>query len=215
VPLFSSDIFPRKKLVVATHNAGKIREFATLLATLLAWPDVELISAASLGLPEPEETGTTFAANAVLKARAAATASGLAALADDSGLTVEALNGAPGIHSARWAGDDKNFLAAMQKIENLLREKNVTPTAAKAAFVSYLALAWPNGQIHEAEGRVDGTLTFPPRGTQGFGYDPVFIPKGETRTFAEMTMEEKARHSHRAKACATLKQGLGDVATGG
>lgn len=191
-----------KKLIIATHNAGKVKEFAALINH----DGLELIAAGALGLPEPEETGTTFAANAKLKALAAARAANLPALADDSGLAVDALSGAPGIYSARWAGTDKNFAAAMQRVEKELQNKNVSPTGAKAAFVAALCFSMPDGTCVEVEAQSAGTLTFPPRGAHGFGYDPIFIPSGETRTFGEMTAAEKEKFSHRAKAFALLKE---------
>lgn len=188
------------RLVIATHNRGKVPEFAALLAPLR----LRLISAGELGLPEPEETGDSFAANALLKARAAASASGCAALADDSGLTVTALDGAPGIYSARWAGANKDFAAAMQRIETALADK----ADRSAAFVSVLALCWPDGTEQVFEGKIPGTLVWPPRGGHGFGYDPMFVPDGESQTFAEMTAEQKNSLSHRARACAALLRAM-------
>jgi XTP/dITP diphosphohydrolase len=191
------------RLVIATHNAGKLREFDELLRPF----GLTLLGAAALGLEEPEETGSTFRDNAVLKARAAAQASGLVALSDDSGLCVEALEGAPGIYSARWAGSTKDFGAGMARVERELRAR-AAPPPWRAAFVSVLALAWPDGADETFEGRVDGTLVFPPRGTAGFGYDPIFRPDGHNRTFGEMRAEEKhgvppdgsLALSHRARA---------------
>ena len=190
-------------LVVATHNAGKLREIKELLAPY----GVETLGAGALGLDEPEETGSTFRDNAVLKAEAAARASGMVALADDSGLCVEALGDAPGIYSARWAGESKDFSAAMARVESELKARGA-PQPWRAAFVSVLALAWPDGAVETFEGRVDGTLVFPPRGTAGFGYDPIFRPDGHQRTFGEMGSEEKhgipadgsLALSHRARA---------------
>ncbi|MGE0714605.1 MAG: RdgB/HAM1 family non-canonical purine NTP pyrophosphatase [Alphaproteobacteria bacterium] len=184
--------FAGGRLVVATHNPGKVREIAELLAP---WR-VEAVSAGALGLPEPEETGTTFAENAVLKARAAAEASGLPSLADDSGLSVTALGGEPGIYSARWAGPAKDFAAAMAAVERRLAGS----ADRRARFVSVLALAWPDGQIETFEGSVDGTIVHPPRGDRGFGYDPIFLPDGATETFGEMAAEAKHAVSHRARA---------------
>lgn len=184
--------FNGRKLVIASHNTGKAREIAELLAPF----GVAVVSVATLGLPEPEETGQTFAANAELKARAAASGSGLPALADDSGLEVAALKGAPGIHSARWAGPNKDFAAAMGKIEDAL--KGHRDRAAR--FVCALALAWPDGHCEVFEGRVDGHLVWPPRGSHGFGYDPIFVPKGFDRTFGEMDPAAKHAISHRADA---------------
>jgi XTP/dITP diphosphohydrolase len=191
------------RIVVATHNAGKLREIEELLGPYGVVP----LGAAALGLDEPEETGSTFRDNAVLKARAAARASGLVALADDSGLCVEALDGAPGIYSARWAGETKDFSAAMARVEREL-EARAAPPPWRAAFISVLALASPDGGDETFEGRVDGVLVFPPRGTAGFGYDPIFRPDGHGRTFGEMSSEEKhgipadgsLALSHRARA---------------
>ena len=182
------------QLVVASHNDGKVREIKALLGPHGIVP----VSAGSLGLPEPDETGLTFAANAELKARASAQGSGHAALADDSGLCVEALGGDPGIYSARWAGETKDFAIAMARIENELRAKGLTTSAAK--FVCALSLALPSGEIQTFEGEVHGTLTFPPRGDHGFGYDPIFIADGMGQTFAEIDPAQKHAMSHRAKA---------------
>ncbi len=198
------------RLVIATHNPGKLAEMRELLAPY----GVEAVSAAELGLAEPIETGTTFQANARIKAVAAAQATKLPAFADDSGLAVEALDGQPGIYSARWAGDDKNFLAAMSQIERLLQERGAKePAQRKAHFVSALCVAWPDGHLEDVEARVDGTLVWPPRGTAGFGYDPAFLPDGHSRTFGEMTSIEKhglPPHgmglSHRAKAFVKLAE---------
>ena len=188
---------------MATHNAGKLREFEELLRPF----DLTLLGAGALALKEPEETGSTFHDNAVLKARAAAEASGLVALSDDSGICVEALDGAPGIYSARWAGPTKDFGAAMARVESELKAGATRPPW-RAAFISVLALAWPDGANEAFEGRVDGVLVFPPRGTAGFGYDPIFRPDGHNRTFGEMSSEEKhgipadgsLALSHRARA---------------
>jgi XTP/dITP diphosphohydrolase len=196
-------------LVAATHNAGKLREFRELLAP---WR-VEVLSAGELALAEPEETGDTFEANAKLKAHAAADASGRPALADDSGLCVAALGDAPGIYSARWAGGSKDFSGAMARIERELRHVNA-PEPWRAHFISALALAWPDGHVEYFEGRVDGHLVFPPKGNNGFGYDPIFIPDGYTRGFGEMTAEEKhgvpadgsLALSHRARAFQLLSR---------
>ncbi len=182
------------KLVIASHNPGKVRE----IAELLEGHGLEVVSAAALDLPEPEETGTTFVANAELKAQAAADLSGLPALADDSGLCVEALNGDPGIFSARWAGETKDFGAAMRLVEDKLAAIDDAPRDAH--FVCALALAWPDGHVEWFEGRVDGTLVWPPRGDKGFGYDPVFLAQGETETFGEMDQARKHAISHRADA---------------
>ncbi|MEY4707369.1 MAG: hypothetical protein RJB58_1092 [Pseudomonadota bacterium] len=182
------------QLVVASHNPGKVREIKALLGP----HGIEPISAGSLGLPEPEETGTSFAANAELKARASAQGSGHAALADDSGLCVEALGGDPGIYSARWAGETKDFRIAMTRIENELRAKGLATSAAK--FVCGLSIALPSGEIQTFEGEVHGRLTFPPRGDHGFGYDPIFIADGMDQTFAEIDPALKHAMSHRARA---------------
>ena len=182
------------KLVIASHNAGKVREIKALLGPY----GIEPVSAADLDLPEPEETGTTFVANAELKALQAADLSGLPALADDSGLCVDALNGDPGIFSARWAGESKNFGRAMELVESNLDMIEDAPRDAH--FVCALALAWPDGHVEWFEGRVEGTLVWPPRGDNGFGYDPMFLPDGETLTFGEMTPESKTPLSHRADA---------------
>ena len=196
--------FEDETLVIASHNPGKVREIAALLRPF----GVEVKSAAEMDLPEPEETGTTFAANAELKARAAARASGLPALADDSGLVVTALGGEPGIHSARWAGPDKDFGAAMRKVEARLQDKCLTGGDDRSAhFVCALTLCWPDGDMETFEGFVHGTLVWPPRGTQGFGYDPVFVADGHDLTFAEMDAQEKHRISHRADAFRKLVDG--------
>jgi XTP/dITP diphosphohydrolase len=189
-------------LVVATHNPGKVREIVAMLAP----SGIAVKSAGELGLPEPEETGTTFAANAILKARAAAAASGRMALADDSGLCVDALGGDPGVYSARWAGPSKDFSEAMRRIEEkLVAAGATTPEKRRAHFAAVLAVAAPDGTVETFEGRVDGTIVWPPRGPNGFGYDPFFLPDGFTRTFGEMSQEEKRATpagplSHRARA---------------
>lgn len=190
--------FPGGKLVVASHNPGKVREIDALLRPLSA----DVVSAAELGLAEPEETGKTFAENACLKARAAAAASGLPALADDSGLAVPALGGDPGIYSARWAGPDKDFALAMEKVEKALKETGSEDRTAY--FVCVLALAWSDGHCEEFEGRVYGSLVWPPRGENGFGYDPVFQPDGFDSTFGEMDPSDKHAMSHRAAAFSQL-----------
>jgi XTP/dITP diphosphohydrolase len=188
------------KLVIATHNKGKVAEIAELLAPYAG----DFVSAGELGLPEPEETGDSFAANAILKAEAAARASGLPALADDSGLCVSALSGAPGIYSARWAGPEKDFRAAMARVARELGEA----ADRGAYFICALALAVPGRETQVFEGRIDGTLTFPPRGERGFGYDPVFMPEGESETFGEMDPARKHAMSHRARAFAKLVDAL-------
>ncbi|MBL8589760.1 MAG: RdgB/HAM1 family non-canonical purine NTP pyrophosphatase [Methylobacteriaceae bacterium] len=201
------------RLVVATHNPGKLREMRELLAPY----GIEAVSAGELGLPEPEETGVTFRANALIKAEAAAAAAGLPAIADDSGLCVAALDGAPGVYSARWAGPGKDFRHAMERVEAALRERDdFAPAERRAWFVSAIALVWPDGARLEVEGRVDGALVWPPRGDRGFGYDPMFLPDGHERTFGEMSAEEKhgvpadgsTALSHRARAFQALKQAL-------
>jgi XTP/dITP diphosphohydrolase len=192
---------PGTRLVAATHNPGKARELAALLDGRF-----QVVSAAELGLPEPDEPETTFSGNAMIKARAAADACGLVALADDSGLSVAALEGAPGVHSARWAGPERDFRAAMAKVESRLVETESEDFSAW--FTCALAVAWPKGPIVVVEGRVDGRLTFPPRGDRGFGYDPIFIPDGETLTFGELDPAIKDRISHRARAFRQLKTAL-------
>jgi XTP/dITP diphosphohydrolase len=187
--------FTGDRLVIASHNRGKVREIALLLGDYVK----EFPSAGELDLPEPEETETSFVGNALLKARAAAGMSGLPALADDSGLVVPALDGAPGIYSARWAGPTKDFAIAMERVRRELGEKDPS-----AHFVCALSLAWPDGHEETVEGKVFGRLIFPPRGEKGFGYDPIFIPDGHDITFAEMEPDDKHRMSHRADAFAQL-----------
>ncbi len=193
-------------LVIATHNAGKLKEISALLEPY----GMTCLSAGSLGLPEPAETGTTFAHNALLKARSAAEASGLAALADDSGLSVAALDGRPGVYTADWAerqwfeGEPgRDWFMAMGKVEGMLQERGPEIDRA-ASFHCVLALAWPGGEEAVYEGRCEGALTWPPRGTRGFGYDPVFVPNGSAQTFAEIDPAEKHAMSHRADAFAKL-----------
>jgi XTP/dITP diphosphohydrolase len=198
------------QLVIATHNRGKLAELRELLRPF----GVKATSAGELGLPEPDETGTSFRDNARIKAVAAATAAQRPAFADDSGLVVDALGGAPGIHSARWAGPDKNFDAAMRRIEDELATRDaLRPDQRKAHFACALCVAWPDGHVEDFEGRVDGTLIWPPRGHRGFGYDPVFLPDGHARTFGEMTSDEKhglppagTGLSHRARAFLKLAE---------
>ena len=184
--------FNESKLVIASHNQGKVREIGALLEPF----GVDVVSAGDLGLSEPIEDGTSFIANAIIKAQSAARESGLPALADDSGLVVHALNGDPGIHSARWAGKDKNFATAMNKIELMLDGEE----DRSAHFTCALALAWPDGTYETCEGYVHGEMSWPPRGEKGFGYDPVFIPEGHEITFAEMDPTGKHAISHRANA---------------
>lgn len=194
------------KLVIATHNAGKLKEIQALLEPY----GLECLSAGALGLPEPPETGTTFVENALIKARAAAEAAQLPALADDSGLSVAALGGAPGVYTADWAeaapfegGPGRNWYMAMGKVEGLLAEKG--PDVPRDCWFScVLAIAWPDGESAVYEGRVDGTIVWPPRGDKGFGYDPVFVKRGDTQTFAEIDPELKHAVSHRADAFAKL-----------
>ena len=180
------------RLVIASHNSGKVREIGDLLAPY----GVAVLSASDAGVAEPEETGASFAQNAALKARAAAAAAGLPALADDSGLTVTALDGQPGIYSARWAGPDKDFHAAMARVVEELGDS----ADRSAAFVCALCLAWPDGTVRHYQGTIGGTITWPPRGEKGFGYDPIFVPGGHAATFAEMAPADKHRISHRARA---------------
>jgi XTP/dITP diphosphohydrolase len=196
-------LVPGGRIVAATHNPGKARELAALLEDRF-----DVAAAGALGLPEPEETEQTFAGNALVKARAAAQGSGLVAIADDSGLSVTALGGAPGIYSARWAGPGRDFAHAMRLVERRLGESESDDVSAW--FTSALAVAWPDGPAVVVEGRVDGTLTFPPRGDKGFGYDPIFVPAGHARTFGEMDAAEKDTLSHRARAFARLKAALID-----
>ena len=198
-------------IVVASHNKGKLAEIAALLAPF----GVEARPAAEYGLPEPEETGTTFEENAYIKAFAAASATGLPALSDDSGLAVDALDGQPGVYTADWAetGNGRDFSLAMGKVEQLLQEKGaLAPQDRTGRFVSVLCLAWPDGHAEYFRGHVEGTLVWPPRGQQGFGYDPVFLPEGHDRTFGEMSVEEKqggdAPLSHRARAFDLFRQAM-------
>jgi XTP/dITP diphosphohydrolase len=198
------------RLVIATHNSGKLTEMRELLAPY----GIDAISAGELGLKEPDETGTSFRDNARIKAQAAAIATKVPAFADDSGIVVDALDGAPGIYSARWAGPDKDFAAAMATIEDKLKERGATsPQERKAHFASALCVAWPDGHLEEFEARVDGVLVWPPRGDKGFGYDPMFLPDGHERTFGEMSSDEKhglpprgKGLSHRARAFLKLAE---------
>lgn len=197
-------------VVIATHNPGKLKEMRELLAPY----GIATESAGDLGLPEPKETGNTFAANARIKALAAARASGKIAFADDSGLVIDALGGDPGIHSARWAGPEKDFRFAMNRIQTLLIERGArAPDARRARFIAALCLAWPDGHVEDFEGRVDGVVVWPPRGDKGFGYDPMFLPDGYDLTFGEMTSVEKhglppkgLGLSHRARAFLKLAE---------
>jgi len=185
-----------RRLVIATHNPGKLAEITALLKPY----GIDAVGASALGLIEPAETGANFEDNAALKAKVAARASGLPALADDSWLVVPALGGKPGIHSARWAGAAKDFAAAMGRVERLLGGLK----DRRAHFVAVLALAWPDGEVESFRGEVHGTLVFPPRGGRGFGYDPIFLPEGGSQTFGEMQPEAKHKISHRAKAFAAF-----------
>ncbi len=188
-------------LVFATHNPDKVREVAELAAPL----GIRVVSAGELGLPEPEETGATFEENAILKAVAAAKASGRAAVAEDSGLAVDALGGDPGIYSARWAGPNKDFAAAMRRVEDALAAAGATaPDQRTARFVAVMCLAAPDGAVETWRGEVEGRIVWPPRGGNGFGYDPMFVPSGEARTFGEMDAREKHALSHRARAFAAF-----------
>ncbi|MGA9457116.1 MAG: RdgB/HAM1 family non-canonical purine NTP pyrophosphatase [Pseudolabrys sp.] len=197
-------------VIIATHNPGKLREMRELLAPY----GIATQSTGELGFPEPEETGTTFAENARIKAVAAARASGKPAFADDSGLVVDALGGEPGIHSARWAGPDKDFRAAMNRIQTLLIERGAkTPEQRRAHFIAALCLAWPDGHVEDFEGHVDGVAVWPPRGDKGFGYDPLFRPDGFDITFGQMNADEKRglppqgrALSHRARAFMKLAE---------
>lgn len=206
-------VFTEKKLVIASHNQGKVREIRDLVGPL----GIDVVSAGDLGLPEPEETGLTYIANAELKARAAAERSGLPALADDSGLSVTALGGDPGIYSARWAGPEKDFSVAMRKVEDKLREKAASGNPDRsAAFVCALTICWPDGHAESVEGRISGDLVWPPRGENGFGYDPMFIPEGHDLTFGEVDSDWKHSVSHRAVAFDKLLKlvGLDDTSAG-
>ncbi|MFN7112569.1 MAG: RdgB/HAM1 family non-canonical purine NTP pyrophosphatase [Brevundimonas sp.] len=196
-------LFKGMRIVAATHNPGKVPEIAALLGE-----DYEILTAGQLNLPEPDETESTFVGNAMLKARHAAALSGEVSLADDSGMSVAALDGAPGIFSARWAGPGKDFAVAMKKVEDRLEEIGATDRAAW--FTSALAVAWPDGPCVVVEGEVHGVLTFPPRGDRGFGYDPIFVPEGGALTFGEMEPAAKEAISHRTRAFAKLRTALID-----
>ena len=199
--MFLEKIRPSNKLIIASHNQGKVTEIRDLLDPL----GLELISAASLNLPEPEETANTFSGNARLKAEAATLATGFPAFADDSGLSVDALDGEPGIYSARWAGEDKDFAMAMKKVNAALCEVDVNlkiEASRSASFFCALALSWPDNKTEIFEGSINGTLCWPPRGGNGFGYDPIFIPTGYDETFGELDQKLKHSISHRAKAFA-------------
>jgi XTP/dITP diphosphohydrolase len=209
-----SRLQPGTRLVVASHNPGKVREILDLVAP----HGLSVVSAGELGLPEPEETGATFAGNARLKALAAAQAAALPALADDSGIEVAALEGRPGIHSARWAGPSKDFLVAMRRVADELRASDAwnRPPGPQANFTAALCLAWPDGETALFEGKVWGHLVWPPRGAKGFGYDPMFVPEGHALTFGEMEPHAKHAISHRARAFALFASAcLGDGASAG
>lgn len=188
------------RVVLATHNAGKLREMQALLAPHA----VEVVSAGQLGLPEPAETGTMFSENAGIKARAAAVAAGLPAIADDSGLCVDALDGAPGLFTADWCGTPRDYARGMERLRYELARRGHEPTGARAHFVSCIVVAWPDGAEEVFEGRIHGALAFPPRGTEGFGYDPCFVPEGSVRTFGELSAMEKKACSHRARATGAM-----------
>lgn len=190
------------RLVAATHNKGKVRELKDLFEPV----GMEVVSAIELDLEEPEETEQTFSGNALIKARAACKATGAPALSDDSGLEVDALGGMPGVHTAIWAGEPRDFYVAMEKVETLLKESGATDRTAR--FVSTLAVVWPDGHEEVFEGTVEGEVVWPPRGDKGFGFDPVFVARGETETFGEMDPAKKHAMSHRADAFATLKAAL-------
>lgn len=195
-----------EKLIIATHNTGKLVEIRQLLKGF----NYDLHAAGALGLPEPEETGISFEENALLKARSSAHHGAALALADDSGLEIDALDGAPGIYSARWAGESKDFTQAMQRIEQECSTRNINPHGTRARFVCALALVWPDDTTPPilTRGTVEGHLSFPPRGQHGFGYDPIFIPDGDTRTFAELDPAYKQSISHRAQAFTLLIDAL-------
>ena len=190
--------FTGNRLVIASHNPGKVEEITVLLAPFA----IDAVSAVALGIAEPEETGDSFEANAALKAEAAVAASGLPAIADDSGLVVCELRGAPGIYSARWAGPAKDFRVAMQRVHRELGDRD-----RSARFIAVLALAWPDGDLELFRGEVAGKLVWPPRGERGFGYDPMFVPEGGVATFGEIDPAQKHRISHRARAFAKLVDG--------
>jgi XTP/dITP diphosphohydrolase len=188
--------FSEDQLVIASHNAGKVREMIALMAPF----GVAIQTAEALGLAEPEEIGTTFRANAELKARASASGATLPAFADDSGLVVKALDGNPGIYSARWAGETRDFTIAMNLVKEALEKSDPPAEGAEAYFISALCLCWPDGHVENFEGKVHGTLSFPPRGNNGFGYDPIFVPSGHQITFGEILTSEKDALSHRTRA---------------
>lgn len=189
------------ELIIASHNAGKVREMTELLAPF----KIKVIAAEILDIEEPEETGATFVANAILKAKFSASKTNIPAFADDSGLVVEVLDGAPGIYSARWAGPTKDFNVAIQKVKKAIFETGLNMETIRAYFISSLCIYWPDDHFEIFEGKVHGSLTFPPRGTNGFGYDPIFVPLGYSKTFGEMLNNEKHKISHRTIAFEQLK----------
>ena len=193
--------FEGTQLLIASHNTGKVREMTELLLPF----KINVVQAVNFGLEEPEETGTTFAANAILKAEFSATRTNLPAFADDSGLVVDILNGAPGIYSARWAGPSKNFDLAIKKVEKAIYKTGLNLETIHAHFVSALCIYWPDGHFETFEGKVYGSLTFPARGMNGFGYDPIFVPTGQNKTFGEMAKHKKNQLSHRTLAFEKLK----------
>ena len=199
---------PDRRLVIASHNSGKLREIQDILAPF----QLDITYAGALGIPEPEETGLTFEDNAALKARHSAEAAQMWALADDSGLEVNALDNAPGIYSARWGGPSKDFTMAMERVRRELLERGVEPEGAAARFVCVLSLASPGGEVQNFRGTVEGRLTFPPRGEKGFGYDPIFLAEDMTRSFAEIEPQEKHAISHRARALKNLTHYLEQAA---
>ena len=192
------------RVVIATHNSGKLKEMIELLGPY----GIEVVSAGQLGLPEPVENGTMFSENAGIKARAAALATGLTAISDDSGICVDALDGAPGIFTADWAGNPRDYYRGMERIRAELARRDLPETGQTAHFVSCIVVAYPDGTELVFEGRAFGTLAFPPRGDNGFGYDPIFVPKGEMRTFGELSPAEKKVHSHRAQAVGRMIRAL-------
>ena len=203
-----------RRLLVATHNAGKLDEMRALFAP----HGIEVVGAAEMGLAEPEETETSFVGNARIKAAAAVKATGLPALADDSGICIDGLDGAPGVHTADWAetgNGTRDFAMAMQKVENALQDRGATtPEQRTGRFVSVLCLAWPDGHTEFFRGEVDGTIVWPPRGTSGFGYDPIFLPEGSERSAGELAPEEKDAASHRGRALRALVPALRALAAG-
>jgi len=197
-----------QELVIASHNKGKVKEIEELLEN----HDIKVFSATDMGLPEPVEDGSTFIANAEIKSKSGLVHCGKACLADDSGIVIPALDGAPGIYSARWGGKEKDFNKAMQLVHDKIVERGLQPTGQSAYFICVLSLALPNGQVHNFEGRVDGSLVFPPRGSNGFGYDPIFIPNGGTKTYGQLSQIEKNQTNHRGIAFRKFEEFLADRA---